>query len=98
MPTLILQLVKPFCMQGTTVTVKDGQSLGRNGEVADIFFPISDLSRKHCHFYICRNKWFVLDYNSTNGTYLNGTNVGGAELTDGDFIRFGSLEAIVNIK
>lgn len=69
---------------------KDSYTLGRSSK-ADIPLESSELSRKHVLFRRENGSFSVLDLGSTNGVYLNGTRVHGAQLYHGDLIQLGDL-------
>ena len=82
------------------VTIRDGHtvrrirlrlrtSLGR-GENNDIFISDSLLSRHHAEFHQRDGSCYLLDLNSTNGTFVNDIRVHGEQLLhDGDTITLG---------
>ncbi len=64
------------------------QQIGRSSES----LPLSDqtISRRHCELTPDEGKWFILDLNSANGTYVNGIRVTDRRLLQpGDQIRTG---------
>jgi len=63
-------------------------SVGR-GEDAD--FPVDDrhASKINCHIVCENNEFFVVDNNSTNGTFLNDEKTDNKQIKDGDMIRIG---------
>ena len=84
----------------------------RTGEVVELDKPIITFGRqpacdcvlKHPtvsreHFYIERNagKYFVIDQDSGNGTFANGTKISWLELKDGDRIQAGPFSLVVEL-
>lgn len=65
-------------------------SFGRGSE-ADFRFPDDGLSRLHSTVYRDGNRVWIVDENSTNGTFVNGAPVsgGGTPLQSGDQIKVG---------
>lgn len=62
--------------------------VGRAGECA-ISIPHPSVSRNHCRFWRENDAYWIEDLGSTNHTYLNGVQVGRAQLRDGDQIGVG---------
>ncbi|MEW5939940.1 MAG: FHA domain-containing protein, partial [Chloroflexota bacterium] len=50
----------------------------------------SDVSRRHARIQQVGEKFIIVDLQSTNGTFVNGTPVKAAELRDGDLIQIGA--------
>jgi serine/threonine protein kinase len=66
--------------------------VGRSVE-SDIQVKSRHLSRFHFRLFSHDESWFVEDFNSANGTWLNGTRVGRPQrLSHGDRIRVGEVE------
>src|SRR4051794_6449826 len=70
---------------------RDRTSFGRGSE-ADHRFPDDGLSRLHATVYRDGDRVWVVDENSTNGTFVNGQSVSGSgtPLRDGDTIKIGN--------
>ncbi len=68
--------------------------IGRNSSVAQFSMSSDDLlSSRHCRVFESGDSLLIEDLNSTNGTYLNGVPVSGAEkLAQDDIILAGSME------
>lgn len=58
----------------------------------DIFLPYKGVSRKHCEFYYYKEKLWVNDLDSTNGTYLNGKKIKSSPLENGSILQCGIVE------
>jgi pSer/pThr/pTyr-binding forkhead associated (FHA) protein len=69
---------------------RDLYTLGRSAK-ADITLESSELSRKHVLLKRENGSFSVTDLDSTNGVYLNGTKVYGAQLYHGDVIQLGDI-------
>lgn len=67
--------------------------LGRETGV-DLLVDDDSISRRHGRISAINGAFFITDLNSSNGTYVNGSRVGGppTALKDGDFIRLGSVD------
>lgn len=64
------------------------------GRHATNLVPLDDpsVSGQHAEIALVRDRWWLRDLDSTNGTYLNGDRVdGGALLTAGDLVQFGRV-------
>jgi len=70
---------------------RDRTTFGRGSE-ADYRFDDNGLSRLHATIYRDGDKIWVVDENSTNGTFVNGEPVSGSgmPLRDGDTVRIGN--------
>lgn len=65
-------------------------TLGRSAK-ADITLESSELSRKHVLLKRENGSFSITDLDSTNGVYLNGTKVYGAQLYHGDVLQLGDI-------
>jgi pSer/pThr/pTyr-binding forkhead associated (FHA) protein len=67
-------------------------TIGRN-HTSGICIPDSHLSRRHAAIqFIDKQGFYLIDFNSTNGSFVNGDRVVGLiKLKDGDRIRLGSM-------
>jgi len=64
-------------------------TLGRGAE-SDIHLPAPSVSRRHAVLYPAQPEWTLVDLNSTNGTFVNGTRVKGpTTMRAGDTIQIG---------
>ena len=59
---------------------------------AEIFLDDVTVSRKHAEFKRDGNGFSVTDLASLNGTYLNGSRVDSAKLSDGDEVQVGKFK------
>ena len=97
--------------QLTTYTLNDRNmwSIGRpsNGNMPDIRFYSSTVSRKHGELKNMDGIWFYLDFNGKNGTIYNGKHINTGRngkikptmLNNGDVLIFGGGEtAVINYK
>jgi len=74
---------------------KSSTVLGRD-KTSDLFIDNADVSWRHCLLDIQARGISVLDLNSTNGTFVNGTLVQNAPLNPGDRIELGPCMFTVN--
>ncbi len=75
------------------IPVEEGKiSLGRSAEAADHRFDDQSLSRLHATVYREGERLWIVDENSTNGSFVNGEPVAarGTVLRDGDEIKIGN--------
>ncbi len=79
--------------QGQTLCLRQPQSiwtLGRDKN-SGIHLVDSYASRSHAAIYYKEQKFYLVDFNSTNGSYVNGERIfESIELKDGDHIRLGN--------
>ncbi len=75
--------------QGEIIALDRDKIIFGRHKSCDIVFPYPTISRQH--FFIERNggKFFVVDQQSNNGTFVNGERVTWVELKDGDLIKVG---------
>lgn len=89
--------------------VQEYSTLGRKNSSGPLYQPIVEIdttdklmSKKHCLIKkIDNGKFSIEDYNSTNGTRLNGDKLKSGQallLEKGDVIRLGSTELVVSFK
>lgn len=67
---------------------RDYVEVGRADDV-DIRIPRQDISRKHCLIFYKKDRFYIRDLESTNGTFLNGHRIDEKPLAHGDKIRLG---------
>jgi pSer/pThr/pTyr-binding forkhead associated (FHA) protein len=90
---LSLIVLTPGKMEGKTIPITLSQFLiGRDPQCQ--LRPASPLiSKRHCALQVRDDRVFVHDFDSTNGTLINGTPIKGeTELTNGDRLKVGPLE------
>jgi len=58
---------------GQVITVRHGDTIGRDTTGAKILNQFNAISRKHASFKFMHGRWLIRDENSTNGTYIYGT-------------------------
>jgi FHA domain-containing protein/uncharacterized protein DUF1707 len=68
----------------------DSVTVGRSG-LCDVVVGEDTVSRFHAELRHGDDAWTVLDLDSTNGTWLNGTRVHEARVIAGDVLRLGGL-------
>lgn len=73
-------------------------TLGRSAADADIAINDSEVSRNHCQVKIFDEHLFLVDLESTNGTFVGGKKVLTARLNLGDTFTIGNTTLAVNAK
>ncbi|MCI0458708.1 MAG: EAL domain-containing protein [Gemmataceae bacterium] len=71
--------------------------LGR-AEIADAVIHCQQVSRLHAEIYQDRNRFYIRDLNSSNGTFINGRRVQEAELVDGAIVALACREFRFHLK
>jgi len=74
---------------------KTSTVLGRN-DTSDVVIANSDVSSRHCLLDIQTRGVFILDLDSTNGTFVNGALVRDGYLNPGDRIELGPCMFVIN--
>jgi len=79
--------------KGEDFRVRDGQNILGSAPEADVHLSDPTVSGKHASLRYKDGKFFLIDLDSSNGTYLNdGTeSVAREELHDNDVIRAGEM-------
>lgn len=89
-PVSIKFLAGPFSGRVHDLEEDGAVVVGRSSE-ADIVIPDSLLSRRHLKIYKRNDQWFLLDLESSNGTWVSGRKVSGkVQLESEDRIRLGN--------
>jgi len=68
-----------------------GLTLGRS-EQRDVVLPDPAASRRHAEVFQQDGRWYLRDFGSVNGTWVNNQRVREHALQDGDRIRIGTVE------
>jgi len=68
----LLILVSP---DGRAIEVRDGDVVGRTVVGREVLDIHEEVSRRHAQFVRSEGAWFVIDLNSSNGTFLDGKRV-----------------------
>jgi pSer/pThr/pTyr-binding forkhead associated (FHA) protein len=76
---------------------KDVTSLGRSKE-CDVVLDDGNASRRHCELRRGPNGWILVDLNSKNGTFVNGSAVASWSLSDGDLISIGNQQLLYKLQ
>jgi pSer/pThr/pTyr-binding forkhead associated (FHA) protein len=91
--TVIRPIVSPWMLKaesaplgGQYFSLSNGFIIGRD-EKSDIKLPFSYVSRNHSKIAIRKEKLFIEDLNSSNGTYINGEKIKSCEVRNGDELR-----------
>jgi hypothetical protein len=69
--------------------------IGR-GSFCDLVIAGETVSRRHVQLYFRDGSWVVVDLDSTNGTYVNGSRVERTHLLPGDSIALGRERLLVD--
>jgi hypothetical protein len=69
--------------------------LGRSGR-CDVPIDEATVSRRHARLWRQPGRWLVQDLQSTNGTFVNGRQVGRCELRPGDLLALGEARLRVD--
>ena len=79
---------------GDKMSGDDGVIIGRNPRDSPYVINHADVSRKHARMKVIKNRVFIEDLGSTNGTAVNGQTIaeqGPVSVTSGDQIIIGSV-------
>lgn len=86
-------------ISGDQLLKEEGAVIGRNPKDSPFIINHADVSRKHARMRITRNRAFIEDLGSTNGTSVNGQSIddkGLVSVDNGDQIIIGSV--VMNLK
>ena len=81
-------------LTGQFFQVNHAFTIGRD-EKADIMVPLSFISRIHAKLIIKKDKLYVEDSNSSNGTFVNGEKIKSCELRNNDELRLDEFSFLV---
>jgi hypothetical protein len=82
---------------GTEIGLRPGVlQLGRS-EANDIFVPEPSISSRHCELTVSDIGVAIRDLDSTNGTFINGQRLAKGMLQNGDSLRLGEVEFLVEL-
>ena len=77
--------------RGSSFALIEGEnSIGRQMD-NHIVLSSGKVSKRHCALLVTANEVFLRDEGSTNGTFVNGTRIQQADLSDGDVIVVGRV-------
>lgn len=76
----------------TEIEIGDEPVVVGRGKNADVILNDKKASRKHASFEKIGTKFYVIDHESVNGTFLNGHQIEKEELSGDDVIRIGDSE------
>lgn len=68
---------------------KEEITIGRNEETCDIIIEESGASKSHCLIEFRQHKWWVVDLDSKNGTYINNSQIKRSQFYLDDVIQIG---------
>lgn len=77
--------------KGQDFRVHDGQNILGSAPDADVQLNDATVSAKHASLRYKEGKFFLIDLDSSNGTFLNDVSIAREELKDNDVIRAGEL-------
>ena len=86
-------------ISGDQLLNEDGVIIGRNPKDSPYIINHADVSRKHARMRVMKNRVFIEDLGSTNGTSVNGQSIeekGPVSLDSGDQIIIGSV--VMNLR
>jgi class 3 adenylate cyclase len=88
--------------EGRVIRISNGDVVGRTAVGREFLEIHEEISRRHAEFILSEGNWFVVDLNSSNGTFLDGKQIPPRErfpLRDGQRIRLSPVfEAEINIR
>lgn len=72
--------------------------IGRNAKISDgVITGNNKIGRQHCKILFSQNKYFLIDLNSKNGTFLNGKKISenmNKEIAENDIIRLANVDFV----
>ncbi len=88
--SLCLKVIYPIEMRREVVLPKEGLIIGRSVE-ADFILEDEWISRKHCKVIQDKKSIKIIDLDSTNGTFIDGSQIQEAELTLDSNLQLGKI-------
>ncbi|HYG23815.1 MAG TPA: FHA domain-containing protein [Verrucomicrobiae bacterium] len=85
-------VINPGTSQATEITLKPGVNTVGRGSHNDVQISDASVSGSHCELTLQDGCLALRDVGSTNGTFVNGTQVQTATFADGQPFRLGSVE------
>lgn len=83
--------ILPLDWSGSTTQILIGRA-----SHCDIVIGADTVSRRHADLFFREGSWVLVDLDSTNGSYINGTRVHRAQLLPGDMLAFGRAQLMVD--
>ena len=83
--------ILPLDWSGSTPQILIGR-----GSPCDVVLTGQTVSRRHAELFFREGSWVLVDLDSTNGTYINGSRVHRAQLLPGDRLAFGREQLLVD--
>ena len=80
-----------------SVRLREGFTIVGRAPASDIVLEDASVSRYHARLEVSGRRIDVRDLDSTNGTRVNGHQVGNAPLEVGDAVTFGSVDALITL-
>ncbi|MBO7299271.1 MAG: FHA domain-containing protein, partial [Kiritimatiellae bacterium] len=68
-----------------------GVTIGRNPSVVNIPIQDGSVSGNHATIRCEGGVWYLIDNNSSNGTFVNGKQISSQALASGDSVTFGNI-------
>ena len=75
-----------------------GVKIGRDASQCQLAIPHGDVSSLHAFISCSKDVWTLRDLGSTNGTFVNGEKISSVALNSGDRIKFGTVEAKIELE
>jgi hypothetical protein len=88
----------PSLRRGHILKIRSGAIYGRSRKHADVLIDDEKVSSKHALIKVKEEKFILVDLGSTNGTFVNGTELTGAiEIQENDEIRIGNTCFVLKV-
>ena len=96
----LLEENRPFCgwlavtegpLSGETFHLYEGRNIVGSSSLCDIQIEDEGIQTQHLSLRFSSGKWTLTDFDTDEGTCLNGEKISRAELKDGDTIRVGRV-------
>lgn len=91
-PPALVVIAGGTALIGSRLNLKDGKTIVGRAPDADLTILDGSMSRQHAQFVMGEDgKVAIFDLGSRHGVFVNDKKVGAAELSDGDYVRLGSV-------
>ncbi|MBE8221686.1 MAG: FHA domain-containing protein [Bdellovibrionales bacterium] len=81
-------------LKGQSIKINDQDIVGRSKN-CEIHIPHTSVSKKHCRFYFKKNKLYIEDLDSSNGSFINGKKITTLQVEHGSQLNLHDLQAII---
>lgn len=91
-------VIRLVCPDGRIVEISNGDVVGRNAAGKEVFEKQEEISRRHAQFFKKEGRWFIVDLNSSNGTFLEGKKIQPKEMVpigNGETLKFSPAFQVV---